>query len=105
MYSEFIAVGTKLRIDYAYEKIVKSGKKDLMRTTIKVFCAPHKVMFLDDPACRKLADIHVELGDGSVVTDRQIKVRMKFGGTELHVVATDQVTGESFDASVEFQFE
>lgn len=105
LYSEFIAVGTKLRTDYAYEKIVKPGKKDLMRTTIKVFCAPHKVMYLDDRACRKLADIHVELGDGSVVADRQIKVRMKFGGTELHVVATDQVTGESFDASVEFQFE
>ena len=105
LYSEFIAVGTKLRNDGVKEKIVKPGKKDLMRTTIKIFCAPHKVMFLDDPACRKLADIHVELGDGSVVVDRQIKVRMKFGGTELHVVATDQVTGESFDASVEFQFE
>ena len=105
LYSEFIAVGTKLRTDDAYEKIVKPGRKDLMRTTIKIFCAPHKVMFLDDPACRKLADIHVELGDGSVVADREIKIRMKFGGTELHVVATDQVTGESFDASVEFRFE
>ena len=105
LYSEFIAVGTKLRTDDVYEKIVKPGRKDLMRITIKIYCAPHKVMFLDDPACRKLADIHVELGDGSVVADRQIKVRMKFGGTELHVVATDQVTGESFDASVEFRFE
>ena len=105
LYSEFIAVGTKLRTDDAYEKIVKPGRKDQMRTTIKIYCAPHKVMFLDDPACRKLADIHVELGDGSVVADREIKVRMKFGGTELHVVAMDQVTGEAFDASVEFRFE
>lgn len=105
LYSEFIAVGTRLRTDDIRERTVKPGRKDMKRTTIKIYSAPHNVMFLDDPACRMLASIHVELGDGSVVEERQIQVRMKFGGTELHVVATDKVTGESFDASVEFQFE
>lgn len=105
LYREFIAVGTRLRTDDICERIVKPGRKDLKTTTINIYCAPHNVMFLDDPACRKLASIHVELGDCSVVADRQIHVMMKFGGTELHVVATDKVTGEAFDASIDFQFE
>lgn len=105
LYKEFIAVGQKITTDTSCESTLKPGRKDMKSTTVKVFCAPHNVMFLDDPVCRKLASIHVELGDGGARTDRQIHVMMKFGGTELYVIATDKVTGESFDASVDFEFE
>ena len=105
LYREFIAVGTRITTDTVYERSVKPGKKDSKRTTVNIFCAPHNVMFLDDPGCRKLASIHVELGDSGTRPDRRINVIMKLGGTELYVIATDEVTGESFDASIDFEFQ
>ena len=62
-----------------------------MKTTkVTIYTAPHKVLFLDDPACSKLGTIQVDMPDNSKGRDRSIRISMKFGGPEIHVVATDE---------------
>lgn len=102
LYREFIAAGESIKTSDVREHTLKPGRGDMKSTKVNIYTAPHKVLFLDDPACNRLGTIQVEMPDVSKGRDRRIRISMKFGGPELHVVATDETTGKAFDTSVSF---
>ena len=69
---------------------------------IKLYASPDKdPKFVDDSGCRKLGEVSVDCRDryGNVGT---ASVALIFGGTELEVLATHNVTGEQTKCSFDF---
>ena len=102
LYKEFVAAGESIKSSDVREHSLKPGRGDMKTTKVTIYTAPHKVLFLDDPACSKLGTIQVDMPDNSKGRDRSIRISMKFGGPEIHVVATDETTGKAFDTAVSF---
>ena len=102
LYREFVAAGESIKTNDVREHTLRPGRGDMKSMKVDIYTAPHKVLFLDDPACNKLGTIQVDMPDISKGRDRRIRISMKFGGPEIHVVATDETTGKAFDTSVSF---
>ena len=97
-YLEFIAAGESIKATEVREQTVAAGEDG----TVKIYCAPDKVMSLKDPNCRELASIHIAMPD-DMKKRCNVHISMRFGGPEIYVVVTDDSTGKVFDASVDFE--
>ena len=102
LYSEFVAVGESIKTNDVREHILRPGRGNMQYIKVDIYTAPRKVLFLDDPVCKKLGTIQVDMPDISKGRDRRVRISMKFGGPEIHVVATDVATGRAFDTAVTF---
>ena len=97
-YLEFIAAGESIKANEVREQTVATREDG----TVKIYCAPDKVMSLKDPNCRELASIHIAMPD-DMKKRRKVHISMRFGGPEIYVVVTDDSTGNVFDASLDFE--
>lgn len=102
LYREFVAVGDSIKTNDVREHTLRPGRGDMKIIKVDIYTAPHQVLFIDDPVCKKLGTIEVAMPDISKGRDRLVRISMKFGGPEIHVVAKDEATGRAFDTSVTF---
>lgn len=58
--------------------------------------------YVDDPECRPLGYINVDIPDTSEGLDRKVRVRFIFGGTEIKVEGVNDRTGHA--TSVKFDY-
>ncbi|XP_045172179.2 heat shock 70 kDa protein 12B-like [Mercenaria mercenaria] len=58
--------------------------------------------YTDDNDCYQIGNITVDLPDPTGDTDREVKVTMIYGGTELSVIATDKTSGKEYNAEMNF---
>ena len=54
---------------------------------------------------KHMANIMVEMPDVTGGVEREVFVEIEFDGPEIHVVARDKTTGESYDASLDFMYD
>ena len=99
LYMEFIAAGESIKTNEVREQILAAREDG----TVKIYCAPDRVKSLDDPNCRELASIHIDMPEDAKKKRRKVHISMRFGGPEIYVVVTDDSTGKAFDASVDFE--
>ncbi|XP_069130594.1 heat shock 70 kDa protein 12B-like [Argopecten irradians] len=59
-------------------------------------------MYVTDPSCCKIGELHINMTDTSRGLHRGVNVQMRFGNTELEVEATNIFTGESVNATFDF---
>lgn len=99
LYLEFIAAGESIKANEVREQTLAAREDG----RVKIYCAPEKVMSLDDPHCQELASIHIAIPDEIKKQRRNIHISMRFGGPEIYVVVTDDSTGKTFDVSIDFE--
>ena len=99
LYLEFIAVGESIKTNEVREQMLTTREDG----TVKIYCAPEKVVSLDDPNCQELATVRIAMFDDVEDKRRKVHISMRFGGPEIYVVVTDDSTGKTFDASVDFE--
>jgi hypothetical protein len=63
---------------------------------------PKDVMYTTDEGCKKIGEIDVEMPDTALGTERNLLVRMVYGGTELSVIVIDKTSGKDFPLSINF---
>ncbi|KAH3886643.1 heat shock 70 kDa protein 12B-like [Dreissena polymorpha] len=60
-------------------------------------------MYTSQPSCKKVGEITVELTNTHVpVAEREVCVKMIYGGTQLSVIATESTTGQEYNAEIDF---
>ena len=106
VYDEFLKCGQ--RVLNSGEPITKRFfpvEPDQRSVCIRVFSAPKTIKYVDDRGSKHMANIMVEMPDVTGGVDREVFVEIEFDGPEIHVVARDETTGESYDASLEFMYD
>ncbi|XP_060556739.1 heat shock 70 kDa protein 12A-like isoform X4 [Ruditapes philippinarum] len=63
---------------------------------------PKYVMYTTDEGCKKIGEAVFETSDTTLGTERNLLVRMVYGGTELSVIVTDETSGKDFPLSIKF---
>lgn len=103
VYDEFVKRGEKIRNT---ADVIKQThfpvEPDQQKLRISIYSAPGTVRFVDDAGCKHMASIVVRMPILSGGTNRKVFVEIDFSGSEIHVVATDENTGKSYDTSLEF---
>ncbi|XP_060556737.1 heat shock 70 kDa protein 12B-like isoform X2 [Ruditapes philippinarum] len=61
---------------------------------------PKDVIYITDEGCEKIGEIDVEIPDTLLGTERNLLVRMVYGGTELSVIVIDETSGKDFPLSI-----
>ena len=106
VYDEFVKNGQKIRntgeVIKSTHVPVEPYQKSLC---IAVYSAPATVSYVDDKTCEHMASIVVQMPNLTGGTDRKVFVEIEFDGPEIHVVATDENSGKSYDASLEFKYD
>ena len=106
VYDEFLKYGEQVQnsgqpITMRYFPVEPNQK----RMCIKVYSAPKAVKYVDDIGSEHLASIVVDMPDLTGGVDREVIVEVEFDGPEIHVVARDETTGDSYDASLDFMYD
>ncbi|XP_033740146.1 heat shock 70 kDa protein 12B-like [Pecten maximus] len=104
IFTKFITVGTTMENGQAtpYQSFcpVYSNQASV---PLKIVTSPSESpTYTTDPGCRVIGTINVKMPDLTGGTDREVKVRMIMGGTELKVEAVDGNTGMSYSAKFDF---
>ena len=106
IYDEFLECGQ--RVLNSGEPIKKRHvpvEPDQLNMEVKVYSAPYAVRYVDDTGCEHMASITVDMSDLRGGTNRKVFIDIEFDGPEIHVVATDENTGKSYDASLDFMYD
>lgn len=106
IYDEFLKCGQRIRnsgepIKSRYFPV----EPDQTGMCIEVYCAPHAVTYVDDKGSKHLASIAVDMPNLRGGTGRVVFIEIEFDGPEIHVIATDENTGKSYDASLDFMYD
>lgn len=106
VYREFVANRQRIRnTGEVIKRTYVPVEPDQTSLCLGVFSAPNTVSYVDDKTCTHMASIVVDMSDLTGGTDRQIFVEIEFDGPEIHVVATNESSGKSYDASLEFIYD
>ena len=106
LYEEFLKTGETIRnTDKPIKRKRTPVKSNQPRMVIRAYSAPHTVTYVDDPGCKHLANLVVNMPDLTGGTGRNVYIEIEFDGPEIHVVATDENTGKSYDVSLEFMYD
>lgn len=106
VYDEFLECGQRIR--NTGEPIKKKHvpvEPDQRSMGIEVYSAPRAVAFVDDWGSKHLASIIVHMPDTTGGTSRNVSIQIEFDGPEIHVIATDENSGKSYDASLDFMYD
>ena len=106
IYDEFLECGQ--RVLNSGEPITRRYfpvEPDQRSMCIGVYSAPKAIKYVDDKESKHMANIMVEMPDITGGVEREVFVEIEFDGPEIHVVAKDKTTGESYDASLEFMYD
>ena len=105
-YDEFVESGAKIRnSDKPIKRTYNPARSGQVKVDLKVYSAPHRVTFTDDPGCKYLGNLVVDMPITRGGTDRKVLIEIEFDGPEIHVVATDETTNKSYDASLDFLYD
>ena len=106
VYDEFLKCG---------QRVLNSGdpitrkyfpvEPDQRSVCIEVYSAPKAMQYIDDRGSKHMANIMVEMPDVTGGVEREVFVEIEFDGPEIHVVARDNTTGQSYDASLDFMYD
>lgn len=104
VFSKHVTKGANLEVDkaqyeMAYLPLLKKQKTIRFRVYTSSLENPK---YIDDPECRPLGYINVDIPDASEGPDRKVRVRFIFGGTEIKVEGVNERTGEK--TSVKFDY-
>lgn len=106
VYREFVANRQKIRnTGEVIKRTYVPVEPDQTSLCLGVYSAPDTVSYVDDKTCTHMASIVVDMPDLTGGTDRHIFVEIEFDGPEIHVVATNESSGKSYDASLEFIYD
>ena len=106
VYDEFLKCGQ--RVLNSGEPITKRFfpvEPDQRSMCLRVYSAPRSIKYIDDRGSKHMANIMVEMPDVTGGVEREVFVEIEFDGPEIHVVARDETTGESYDASLDFMYD
>ena len=106
VYDEFLECGQ--RVLNSREPITKKYcpvQPNQHSASIKIYSAPRAVKYVDDKGSKHMANIVVDMPDLAGGADREIFVEIEFDGPEIHVVARDETSGNSYDASIDFIYD
>lgn len=106
VYNEFLSYGQKI---YNTTTLIPRSyiplRPDDRFIEIPVYSAPQNVKYTDDLGCQLLATIPVKMPDITGGVSRTVQVEIEFDGPEIHIVCTDETTGDSYDTSIEFNYD
>ena len=106
VYDEFLQCGqTVCNASEVIKKVYVPVEPHETYMSISIYSAEDTVEYVDEKGCQKLANITVEMPDLRGGTARQVFVEIEFDGPEIHVVARDENTDKTFDASLDFWYE
>lgn len=106
VYREFIANRQKIRnTGEVIKRTHVPVEPDQTSICIAIYSAPNIVSYVDDKTCTYMGRIVVDMPDLTGGTDRKVFVEIEFDGPEIHVVATNESSGKSYDASLEFMYD
>ena len=106
VYDEFLKCGQRVRnTGEPVQRRYFPVEPDQRQMDIKVYSAPKTVKYVDDRGSKHMANIVVEMPDVTGGVNRMVIVEIEFDGPEIHVVAKDETTGKSFDASLDFVYD
>ena len=106
VYDEFLKCGQ--RVLNSGEPITKRFfpvEPDQRSMCLRVYSAPRAIKYVDDRGSKHMANIMVEMPDVTGGVEREVFVEIEFDGPEIHVIARDKTTGESYDASLDFMYD
>ena len=106
VYDEFLKCGQ--RVLNSGEPITRRYfpvEPDQRSVCIRVYSAPRAIKYVDDRGSKHMANIMVKMPDVTGGVEREVFVEIEFDGPEIHVVARDKTTGESYDASLDFMYD
>ena len=106
VYDEFLQCGQRVR--NSGEPITKRYfpvEPEQRSMCIQVYSAPKAIKYVDDRGSKHMANIMVQMPDVTGGVEREVFVEIEFDGPEIHVVARDETTGESYDASLDFMYD
>ena len=106
VYDEFLKCGQ--RVLNSGEPITKRFfpvEPDQRSMCLRVYSAPRSIKYIDDRGSKHMANIMVEMPDVTGGVEREVFVEIEFDGPEIHVVARDKTTGQSYDASLDFMYD
>lgn len=106
VYDEFVKCGQTIsNVEKTCKRTYVPCEPHQTAMSIRVYCAEHTVNYVDEKGCKCLARINVQMPDLRGGTDRKVFIEIEFDGPEIHVVAKDENTGKTFDASLDFMYE
>ena len=106
VYDEFMQCGaTVCNVSKIIKKVYVPSGPDDTEMSISIYCAEDTVKYVDDEGCQNMANITVQMPDQRGGTDRHVFVEIEFDGPEILVVARDEKTDKTFDASLDFLYE
>lgn len=104
VFSKHVTKGANLEFDKAQHEMVYLPLLT-NQTTIRFRVYKSSIenpKYVDDPECRPLGYINVDIPDTSEGLDRKVRVRFIFGGTEIKVEGINEITGDV--TSVKFDY-
>lgn len=104
VFSKHVTKGANLEVDKAqYEMAYLPLLKNQKTIRFRVYTSSlENPKYIDDPECRPLGYINVDIPEASEGPDRKVRVRFIFGGTEIKVEGVNERTGEK--TSVKFDY-
>ena len=107
IYDEFLECGQRVLNsgEPIKKRYIVPVEPHQLNMEIKIYSAPYAVRYVDDKGCEHMASITVDMRDLRGGKNRKVIIDIEFDGPEIHVVATDENTGKSYDASLELMYD
>ena len=87
-------------------RVYTPAYKDQTSVPLSIFMSTadnlNTLVYTTDEHCKKVGEIVVEMPDTTGGTDRKVTVTMIYGGTELDVIAKNELSGEECKAKIRF---
>lgn len=64
-----------------------------------------EVVYVDSPFMRRLGGVYVEMPNVENNFNREVRLNIKFGGTEIKVKATDGDSGKTAETAIDFLYD
>ncbi|XP_071124900.1 heat shock 70 kDa protein 12B-like [Mytilus edulis] len=103
-FSKHVEIGQAVDINEAFEEHVYYPLySDQTGMSVPIYTSTEKdPRYTDDPSCRYLGELTVNMPDTRGGKNRKVSVQLTFGGTEVEVKATNKGTGEETIAKLNF---
>ena len=102
-FEKLVSVNEEVEIDQIVTRSYVPCAHNQLSMNINIYESEKiNVSYCDEPGVRKLGVIKVPMADTNGDRDREVKVEVRFGGTEFFVICKDVTTGAVRSAQYDF---
>ncbi|KAL4224264.1 hypothetical protein ACF0H5_017717 [Mactra antiquata] len=84
-------------------QVYKPRSKKLNVVSVPIYSSSNvNPKYITDEGCKRIGNVRLEIADSTGGTERNVEVRMMYGGSQIAVLAKDINTGKAVDAEIVF---